>query len=117
MGGGGLDPQPGRSHAGDKGIDCLQRGGIVLAIVIMALAVANFLGMILLIVYELTSGVRARYRRARDLDSMHRGLMGVLSIMRHSDLGRDDSARCGGGHDHGGFGDHDFGGHELHGSL
>ena len=117
MGGGGLDPQPGRSHAGDKGIDCLQRGGIVLAIVILALAVANFLGMILLIVYELTSGVRARYRRARDLDSMHRGLMGVLSITRHSDLGRDDSARCGGGHDHGGFGDHDFGGHELHGSL
>lgn len=89
----------------------------MLAIVMVALAVANFLGMILLIVYELTSGVRARYRKARDLDSIHSGLVGMLSIARHSDLGRGDSAGSGGGHDRGGFGDHDFGGHELHGSL
>jgi hypothetical protein len=60
----------------------------MLAIVMVALAVANLLGMILLIVYDLTSGVRAHYRQARDLDSIHRGLMGILSIMRHSDLGR-----------------------------
>jgi hypothetical protein len=89
---------------------------VMLAIALVALAAANFLGAILLISIDLTSGARARYRRARDLDSIHRGLMGMVSIMRHSDLGRDDSAGSGGGHDHGGF-DHDFGGHELHGSL
>jgi hypothetical protein len=89
----------------------------MLAIVVVALAMVNVLGVILLIVYELTSGVRARYRRARDLDSIHRGLVGMLSIVLHSDLGRDDSAGSGAGHDHRSFGDHDFGGYELHGSL
>jgi hypothetical protein len=89
----------------------------MLAIAILALAVANILGMILLVGHELTAGVRARYRRARDLDSIHRGLTGMLSVMRHGDLGRDGSTGSGARHDHGGFGDHDFGGHELHGSL
>jgi hypothetical protein len=89
----------------------------MLAIVLVTLAGLNFLAVILLIVYDLTAGVRARYRRARDLDAVHRGVMGMVSVVRHSDLGRDGSTGSGGGHDHGGFGDHDYGGHEMHGSL
>ena len=87
-----------------------------MAIVLVTLGVVNFLGVIALIVYDLTSGVRARYRRARDLDRVHRGVLGLASVMRHNELGRDGSTSGGHGH-HGSFGDHDYGGHEMHGNL
>ncbi|GAA2569013.1 hypothetical protein GCM10010435_48640 [Winogradskya consettensis] len=83
-----------------------------MAIVLLILGVANFLAVVMLIIYDLTSGVRARYRRARDLDAVHHGVMGMVSVMRHSDLGQDASTGSsgggGGGHDHGSFGGHDM---------